>query len=262
MVSNRWEKAQQAELTSWKVLPTTVQLTDELRERSLTHMCEFTSRTESDLRRMRILEIGGNFIEGVFDEVDSPPRLILDPSFPFPRMVGQQDKSCHHLRGIAEFLPLPSKSIDLCWMANVIDHVSNPLAVLSEIWRVLDDRGMLVISCNIFPAWTKFLFPLFNYFDTPHPHHFTIQDLRSLLEEKFDISKERVVREFSLRRAPDLRLVRNLKQKLAALVRVRYACFLCTLNEGRIGIAGKYELNTTSASVRASSVAPRTDTGF
>ncbi len=223
MMIRRWQKAQRAEVAVWKIHPDILELTDELRRQNLERMCKFTSLSEGELKQMRILEIGGPVVEEAFDDVNISPKLVLDPLFPFPRHLHLQDKSCHRVRGIGERLPLRDKSIDLCWCANTIDHTSSPILVLREIRRVLDDRGILVISCNVFATCIKHAFPLFNALDTPHPHHFTLADFKSLLEGEFEIQKE-----WQIKTAHRLSLARNLKDNMATVIGVRYVYLRCT----------------------------------
>lgn len=226
IANNRWRKAQKAEAVAWKINPCPQELTDSVRRKNLEHMCKYTSLSEQELKQMRILEIGGAVVEKAFDSVSISPKLVLDPLLPFARLVGQQDKSCHRVRGVGECLPLPDKSIDLCWCANTIDHTISPVVVLGEIRRVLDDQGILVISCNLFPTWTKPLFPLFSVLDTPHPHHFTITEFRTLLKRYFQIQ-----REFEVNSVRRLSLVRGLKNNIATVIRVRYVYFHCSPNQ-------------------------------
>jgi len=221
-VNGRWRRAQKAEAAVGKINAPPEALTDSMRRRCLEYMRKYSSLSERELEDMRILEIGGRALEKTFDSANIPPKLILDPLFPFPRVIGQCDKSCHRVRGVGEFLPLPDKSIDLCWCANVIDHTFSPIAVLKEIRRVLDDHGILVISCDVFPTWTKPLFPLFNILDAPHPHHFTLASFKTLLTREFEIQKE--FEENSIFR---LSLARKLKENIAAALHVRYIYFRC-----------------------------------
>jgi len=210
-------------VAAWKIHSQPQPLTDRARKESLERMCNYTSLSEEELKHMRILEIGGPVVERAFDDASIPPKLVLDPLLPFDRLLGQQDKSCHRVRGVGEYLPLPDNSIDLCWCANTIDHTFSTAAVLKEIRRVLHDGGTLVISCNVFPAWTKPLFPLFNILDTPHPHHFTLSLFRILLKQEFEIQKEFETDSKSRR------LTRNLKSNIATLLGMRYYYFVCTL---------------------------------
>lgn len=226
----RWRKAQKAEAAAGKIDSRSNWLTPEERRANLEHLCNHTSLSEEELRHLRILEIGGSVIEAAFNDGDIPLKVVLDPLFAFDRIFGQQSKCCHRVRGVGEFLPLSDRSIDLCYMTNVIDHTADPVAVLTEIRRVLDESGVLIISCNIFPSWTKPLFPLFNYLDRPHPHHFTVGGLRTLLERKFTMQEERVAKILSpsyLRWDARLSPAHNLKRKMAGVVRVKYIYFRC-----------------------------------
>lgn len=227
--TNRWKKAQKAEAAAWKK-SCTRELTEEIHRRNIKHMRKYTGLTEDELRQMRILEIGGTVVERAFNNTDITPKLSLDPLFPFQQLVPKNGKCYQRVRGVGEFLPLPDKSIDLCWCANVIDHTLNPGIVLEEIRRVLVESGVLVISCDVFPAWTKPLFPVFDVVDSPHPHHFTRAGFRSLVRREFEIKEEVLDRvlHLSLRRNAQLPLARDLKNKMAGIVRVRYVYLLCT----------------------------------
>lgn len=225
----RWRKAQKAEAAG-KLNSSPKWLTPETRRVSLEKLCDGTSLSEEELKNLRILEIGGSAIEATLNGADVPLKVVLDPLFSFGRIFNQQSRCCHHVRGIGEFLPLSDRSIDLCWITNVIDHTADPIAVLTEIRRILDDPGRLIISCNVFPSWTKPLFPLFNYFDRPHPHHLTLGEFRTLVEREFIIQEERMARILSpssLRWDARLSLLRNLKRKIAGVIRVKYIYFRC-----------------------------------
>lgn len=230
----RWKRAQKAEATAWKIDSRSNWLTPEARRANLEHLCNHTSLSAQELKHLRILEIGGSVIEAAFDDADIPLKVVLDPLFPFGYTFGQPSRCCHNVRGVGEFLPLSYRSINLCYIANVIDHTADPIAVLTEIRRVLDESGVLVISSNIFPSWIKPLFPLFNYFDRPHPHHFTVGGLRTLLEREFIIQEERVariLRPSSLRWDAGLSLADNLKRKIAGVIKVKYIYFRCIVRK-------------------------------
>ena len=225
----RWRKAQKAEAAG-KINWSPKWLTPEARGVNLEKLCERTSLSKEELKHLRILEIGGSAIGTAFNGADIPLKVVLDPLFTFGRIFDQQSRCYQHVRGIGEFLPLSDRSIDLCWITNVIDHTAAPVAVLTEIRRILDDPGRLIISCNIFPSWTKPLFSLFSYFDRPHPHHFTLGGFRTLLEREFIIQEERMARILSpssLRWNARLSLARNLKRKIAGVIMVKYIYFRC-----------------------------------
>ncbi len=218
----RWEKAQKAEAAAWVTSPTPKPLRGVVRQEALSQLCLYTLLNEDELKRLKILEIGGATVERAFDEVGIPPKISIDPLFPFGRLVGQNDSSCHRVRAMGEYLPLPDNIMDLCWCANTIDHVYRPAAVLDEIWRVLQSRGRLVISCHAFPAWLKPLYPLLNAVDAPHPHHFTRTGLRDLLGQRFEIQKE-FTADFGLR----FPLLKHRKVNAAVILGIEYVFFHC-----------------------------------
>ncbi len=222
MLTNRWKKAQKAETVAWESSVRSQELTEEQRSGTLAHLHKYTSLSGEQLENMRILEIGGAYVERAFDSVSIPPKLVLDPLLPFRRWIGRHDKSCHRIRSVGEYLPLRNNCMDLCWCANTIDHTSSPVAVLSEINRVLDDKGMLVISCNTFPPWTRPLLPLLNILDKPHPHHFTLGGIKKLLKREFLIQKETEVN-FGGRTSQ----AQTLKYRIAAIIGVRHFYFRC-----------------------------------
>jgi SAM-dependent methyltransferase len=232
----RWRKAQKAEAAAGKIDSWSSWLTPEAHRATLEGLCNDTSLSEEELKHLRILEIGGPVLEAAFNDADIPLKVVLDPLFPFGQTFSQQSRCCQHVRGVGEFLPLSSySSIDLCYITNVIDHTADPVAVLTEIRRVLNESGVLIISSNIFPSWIKPLFPLFDYFDRPHPHHFTGGGLRTLLEREFIIQEERTARILSpssLRWDARLSLAHNLKRKIAGVIKVKYIFFRCIVRKG------------------------------
>lgn len=130
--NNRWRDAQKAAAKSWESNPQPIELSYAKRRANLEIMCRYTSLSEEQLENMRVLEIGGSIIEAAFDDVNIAPKLSLDPVFFHRRLIGQWDKSCHRVKGVGEYLPLPDRSIDLCWCANVIDHTFSPVKGVSR----------------------------------------------------------------------------------------------------------------------------------
>lgn len=133
----------------------------------------------SELRGMCVLEIGGTlFADYYLGGSETVRRLVLDP-LPYPTL----DDECTFISGVGEHIPLRSASVQICWTTNTIDHCRDPLSALEEIRRVLTSTGCLYITCNVFASWTRPLFPVFNYLDGPHPHHYTRSSFLGLLHE-------------------------------------------------------------------------------
>jgi hypothetical protein len=68
----------------------------------------------------------------------------------------------------------------LCF--NVLDHTINPSRVLNEIHRVLDENGEFLLWNHVLKQRYKFLTPILNKLDSPHPHHLTSGDILGLID--------------------------------------------------------------------------------
>lgn len=62
----------------------------------------------------------------------------------------------------AEKLPVESKSIDLCILSQVLEHVSDPQKTVREIARVLKPGGYLYLSCP------NYLYPIEQHYHIPY----------------------------------------------------------------------------------------------
>lgn len=96
--------------------------------------------------------------------------------------------------------PLPDASVDLVVLAEVLEHVFDPVKVLREAHRVLNSGGSVIITTPNFMTWTnraRFLVGNFKYqnqgmFDFGHIRWFTYAYLKKVLSDSgFVIEKER-----------------------------------------------------------------------
>ena len=176
-----------------------------------------------DLQQKCVLEIGGAVLaDELLFNVNARHKIVVDP-LPWPVL----SSDCHILRGIGERIPLKTSSIDFCWTTNTIDHCADPGQFLSEIRRALGVDGRLWITCNVFAWWTRPLFPLFDFLDGPHPHHFTRSSFLGLLvrtgfSPEFEMNPW-IPRIRKHRRA--LSVVKTMVGKMAGLKTVRVRCF-------------------------------------
>jgi SAM-dependent methyltransferase len=224
--NNRWNKAQKAEWEMWDHSSLWTNK-EEIRKRNINYLCQHTKLSEEELKKLRILEIGGPVVENAFNDQTITDKYVLDPLFPWDSNLGENTTaiSCiHRIRGMAENITLHDHSIDLCICINVIDHTSSPIIVLNEIRRILIENGLLVISCDLVADWAKPLIPLFNIFDAPHPHHFTLGMFKKLLlRGRFGIQLQEedsnIIR-FSLSN--------SIKLNVAAFFKVKHIYFNCT----------------------------------
>lgn len=99
----------------------------------------------------KILEVGSG-PHGVSFYYPQGIKVALDPLAVFYRQEFAfiQDKANVSLvQGRGENLPFPAKSFDVVVSDNVLDHTANPRKVLSEIYAVLKDDGLLLFTVNV-----------------------------------------------------------------------------------------------------------------
>jgi SAM-dependent methyltransferase len=127
-------------------------------------------------------------------------RIGVDPLIPYYRELGllsdNRTEGMTLIAGDGEALKeIEDDSIDVVICYNVLDHVRKPGDVLEEIRRILKGDGTLYLNCH---AISNLLVParlLLKSLDKAHPHHFSVEDLRSLVcENGFDVTKEKVYR--------------------------------------------------------------------
>lgn len=79
------------------------------------------------------------------------------------------------IKSYAEKLPFLNNEFDVVFCSNALDHTEKPGVVLKEIFRVLKDRGKLILTCEIFDEGYER--------DIAHPHSFTATKLIYLLRD-------------------------------------------------------------------------------
>ena len=102
-----------------------------------------------DLAGKKVLDVGTGLGESaVYFALQGAEVTATDIS---PKMVqlAQQLAAYHHtsintLVSTAEKLDLPDNSIDICYSANLLHHVSDPHTALTEMQRVLKPGGLIV----------------------------------------------------------------------------------------------------------------------
>ena len=96
-------------------------------------------------QKLRIIDIGGRlqpYRPLVFDRIKT--YIAIDPI-----LEGMVD-----IVGVGEYLPFPNESFDLAICTQVLNYSKNPCQVISEIHRLLVDKGCLFLSVPaIFPRY-------------------------------------------------------------------------------------------------------------
>lgn len=81
---------------------------------------------------------------------------------------------------------LEDKSLDLVFSSNAMDHVDDPATVVREVRRILKPSGKFLVSSHVLYQLYSPFSPIFKYVDKNHPHHFTANSFKKLLEQEFE----------------------------------------------------------------------------
>lgn len=97
--------------------------------------------------RDRVLELGGGSSD-LLDVLERPGSVACDLSFEMLRMRPAESRA-HRVVAVGERLPFPDSRFDGAFAINVLEHVTDLDAVVSESARVLDEGGIwLAITPN------------------------------------------------------------------------------------------------------------------
>jgi ubiquinone/menaquinone biosynthesis C-methylase UbiE len=105
-----------------------------------------------DRKTCEVLEIGSGPIR-ILSYLKWGKKYALDPLSDFykekPALVALRDNTVNFIKGTGEQIPFPDGYFPIVIIDNILDHVSDPDAVLNEIYRVLSNSGILYIKLNI-----------------------------------------------------------------------------------------------------------------
>lgn len=139
----------------------------------------FLSQFDVDIQELvedRVLEVGsGTGMIHTFPE--SAAAIGIDP---LSSELSVSGSSAEVVTGVGEHLPFETGSIDRVICFNVLDHVLNPHATVAEMARVLREDGHLYLTVNVFRA-PAMLRRVADHIDPPHPHHFSVSEVREVL---------------------------------------------------------------------------------
>jgi hypothetical protein len=137
-----------------------------------------------------VLEIGnGPF--GAFLALKSGETYCVDPLndrykdlFPHLRRI----KNATFISGEVESLDsVPPARTVICY--NALDHMDEPAAARSGMFRLAADDATVLVGVDYYGNWLikMFVHAFRRHIDAPHPQHFSIDDLRRLFAERFEI---------------------------------------------------------------------------
>lgn len=189
---NRWRYAQSKEDEFWKRNG----VFDDQIARVISRYGPVIAELSKELKpESNILDVGcGPTCAGELFSVGS--KSFLDPLMDsylntYPEKLPEGEKLCCP----AESIPKEDESFDVVISVNALDHMINPVEVLSEIRRVLKKNGTFLLGIFLHPAPIAFLrrfvencLPFLR--EDAHPYSYTLASIRELLDQYFDIAKE------------------------------------------------------------------------
>lgn len=134
-----------------------------------------------------VLEVGCGPIGIIFELGNAKSRAGLEP-MDLEDLVSDRTKRSIVRKGIGEEIPFEDHSFDIVVSFNALDHSANPAKVVQEINRVLRPGGEFLLWIYILRKQYKLLQGFLNRIDSPHPYHFTRDQLMTVIwENSFEV---------------------------------------------------------------------------
>ena len=166
-----------------------------------------------------VCEIGCGPFGMIYTINNAKKKIGVDPLISYYKSIGliKENKNIILYNAKGEIIKqIKDKSIDIVICFNVIDHTKNPDKVISEIFRIMKDEGILYLRCNIFKEFFSLFKKILRFIDPPHPHHFSRKNLRQIIEnQNFRIIKENYYK---------LSSNKTIKEKIGYLFAYHYYC--------------------------------------
>lgn len=122
-----------------------------------------------------VLEIGCGSTGIIFQLQEAKSRVGIDPID--LDLVETEWKRQILSRGVGERLPFHNDSFDAVISFNSLDHVIDPDSVIKEVYRVLRANGDFLLWLHSLRNCYNILKRPLNKLDSPHPYHFTIDEI-------------------------------------------------------------------------------------
>tara|TARA_B100000900_G_C20507282_1_gene686414 strand:+ start:186 stop:947 length:762 start_codon:yes stop_codon:yes gene_type:complete len=122
------------------------------------------------------------------NEINNCSIIAIDPLMDFyKKEIGilKENKFTKLLTNQGEKINLPDNSVDIIFSTNVLDHCDNPDDVIKECFRILKPGGLFYPSMHLIYDYLTLFSKFIKYFDTNHPHHFTIKQIEKKFNKKF-----------------------------------------------------------------------------
>ena len=181
MTPSRWTSAQHSEKHYWNSRKEWINDDDRNKMFWEEMIKEGYGLSYDFFKDKKVLEIGCGPAGIIFSIDNAKERVGLEP-LDITNLLNDPSKKDVVKKGTGENLHYSDKSFDIVLCFNVLDHTNNPSKVLNEIYRVLAENGEFLLWIHVLKQRYKFLTPILNKLDSPHPHHFTYIDILNLID--------------------------------------------------------------------------------
>lgn len=135
--------------------------------------------------KTKILEIGCG-PDGMINYIEGGEKYGLDPLMDYFTKNFKMSDKVKWIKAMGEHIPFEDNYFDVVVSTNVLDHVFNPDSFLKEIRRTLKPKGnffLTVDCCKPLLLRYRKLKEFFHIGDGPHPHSFSIDDVKKILNK-------------------------------------------------------------------------------
>jgi SAM-dependent methyltransferase len=191
MITPRWEGAQHAEKRYWKSRDNWIN-DGQSNEKYWAEMLRYGFGIDYDFFLDKdVLEIGCGPAGVIFSLKNTKSRTGLEP-MDLNEFIKEDWKKGLVRQGVGENMPFENNSFDIVLCFNALDHCLDPDKVIHEIHRVLREGAEFLLWLHVLRNQYKFLESFLNKIDSPHPNHFTVNDVLTLINPQFEIKDKKI----------------------------------------------------------------------
>jgi ubiquinone/menaquinone biosynthesis C-methylase UbiE len=219
MNDSRWRYAQESEKNYWKSRKEWI---DDDRN-SKAYWNEILALGyqihDSFFNDKNILEIGCGPAGAIFSLDSANERVGIEP-LDLSNLLKGSWKLNIIKKGTGENIPCNDKQFNVVICFNALDHSIDPDKVIKEAYRILSDDGEFLLWLHVLKPRFKFLTPLLNKIDSPHPHHFTADDVLKLISSNnFMVTYKKLFRGLGpITKSKIIPHKNNIKSKIGSLM--------------------------------------------
>jgi ubiquinone/menaquinone biosynthesis C-methylase UbiE len=196
----RWNIAQESEREYWQEYNDKALEEEKIAHKKKAEVLEKEWKISLNFNKnTKILQIGCG-PEDIISYFINGKKYAIDPLANFyKKKFNLNYKGINFVEGRGEDLPFKDDFFDIVILTNVLDHVEFPEKVLSEIKRVLKNKGFFYFEVFVYQKNFIRTAKIFGkiketirkeIFNVHHPYMFTKEEVKGLMGKVFSIEKE------------------------------------------------------------------------